>query len=602
MKTNYCFLNNLLFKKKIINDYIQNKFTILELYIIKKIWKNLTKRSNFYYINKDINKGINIDIFCIFTNIDGLLGIRLFDIFDIKSNGYINLDNFINGLEIIYFSSNEILSNFLFKIFDINKNGKIEKKNMSTIINSIPHKFIYDNYNNNFIQNKNLDYEIWTNNYICIDAFNKFDIYHNEYLNFEEFNNWIISNNILINYIKTQINLYVQSELKRQNPILKKDILFRSSKLSELSTNIYESYMWKKGKKFGFTIKRYFLLYGSYLYYYKSKSDIKPINIIFLSGLIINSIDNNLLEISDVNIYTNIYTNIYSENKILLKCENVDIRNEWIYRLQEASQNIPFENIYKLGKQIGIGGFSSVHKCIKITDSTEFAVKIIVKENMKNIDKIFLKNEISILKLIYHPNIIHMKHFFESKTKIYFVIEFIKSGDLFNNIINRKTFTDNELKNFTITIAECLVYLHELGIVHRDIKPENILYDNKLNKFILTDFGLSRIILPNSKLYDICGTINYISPEIINLQEYGIESDIWSFGIILYLVYFGLLPFNGENKQDIINNIINNEPFYYDNKNLHANNLISKLLEKNPNKRITAKEILIHPFILSIYE
>ena len=150
-------------------------------------------------------------------------------------------------------------------------------------------------------------------------------------------------------------------------------------------------------------------------------------------------------------------------------------------------------------------------------------------------------------------------------------------------------------------MGECLAYLHELGIIHRDIKPENILVDNQTNKLILTDFGLSQVILPGSKLSDTCGTLDYVAPEVLSPQGYGYETDIWSLGIILYLVYYGKLPFSAPDDKTTINKILYLEPEFSDNKNPLANDLISKLLDKNPQNRITAKEILTHPFIQFIY-
>jgi serine/threonine protein kinase len=229
----------------------------------------------------------------------------------------------------------------------------------------------------------------------------------------------------------------------------------------------------------------------------------------------------------------------------------------------------------------------------------EFAVKIIDKSHFSEKDKSNLKNEISILKLVSHPNIIHMDGLYETRTHIYFVIELIEGGDLLTNILQRHVYSDFELGNLAKTIGECLGYLHELGIIYRDIKPENILCDHYIGKLILTDFGLSQMILPNSKLSDQCGTLDYISPEILTKQNYGIETDIWSLGIILYLVYYGKLPFVGSNDIEIINNIKLKEPIYSENKNKLVNDLISKLLDKNPKTRITAHEILSHPFIVN---
>jgi len=645
MKTN-CFLNNLGFMKH--TQLIPNKFTDGEIDVVKKIWRDLSDKSKQNEIG--ISNGIDEDIFNTFTNIDGLIGLRLFKTFDSKSNGYIDLEDFITGLEILCFNSIEEQTNFLFKLFDINNNFKIEKDFMNIIINSIPHDFMCkftqkdkdndietntkstdkinfkvnqidndkinidtnqtdndtnqtDNDTNqtdndtNYINNQNIgfdinsNYELWTNNYICINAFNEFDTNHHEYLDFNEFEKWVKSNNIVISYLKSKINFYPQSENKRKQSISKTDILPITY---DSLTNRYESYMWKRCKKTNMKIKRYFLLYGSCLYYYKFKSDLKPLGVIFLSGSIISPIKDNFLSIVELNVCTGEH---HPHQKRLLECETNQIRNEWISKLQKASHIVPFESIYMLREKIGDGAFSSVYKCERIEDKKIFAVKIISKENLDQNSKTNLKNEISILKLVSHPNIIHMDGFFETQDKIFFVIEFIEDGDLFNNIINRNTFDVYELKKLAKTIAECLAYLHELGIVHRDIKPENILCDKQSDRLVLTDFGFAHILLPNSKLVDTCGTLDYVAPEIINSQGYGCETDIWSLGIILYLVYYGKLPFCSDTDTTTAVNILNQEININIKKNMLANDLIFKCLNKNPKKRISAKEILTHPFI-----
>lgn len=587
-------------------EFFPDNFTSGELYVIEKIWIDLTEKSN---TNK---QGIDANIFSIYTNIDGLLETRLFEVFDSNSKGYIDLENFINGLRIICLGTLEEYAKFLFDIFDVKKESKIEKIYMSTILNSIPHKYICKCVSNlihdsNHLQSQSQsqsqsdskssqeslsDYSEWTNNCICVNVFKKFDTKQHDYLEWDEFLNWIKSDDILLKYIRDSINYKIQNESKRKNSISKTDILPKTSELS----NRFESDMWKIGKRFGTKIKRYYLLYGSCLYYYKSKYDIKPKGVIFLSGSIIIPIEKNEIEISELNLCTGEHN---SHQKRTFVCDTENLRNEWVKHLQKASHYITFESIYFLDKEIGVGAFSSVHKCIRKSDSKEFAVKIIDKSHFNDKDKINLKNEISILKLVSHPNIIHMDGFYESKTYLYFVIEFIGGGDLLENILRRSIYTDVELKHLAKTIAECLAYLHELGIVHRDIKPENILCDNITGKLILTDFGLSQMILPDFKLSDTCGTLDYVAPEILELGGYGMETDIWSLGIILYLVYYGKLPFTGLNDLEIINNIKNVEPIFSDDKNKLANDLISKLLDKKQKTRITAHEILSHPFILS---
>lgn len=581
-----------------LDNFIPEKFTDGEIYVIEKIWKDLTEKSD------SDNKGIYKHIFQTYTNIDGLLGDRIFDIFASGSLNYVDKDNFIKGLEVICFGDDLSQGKFLFDIFDIKREKKVEKKYMSIIINSIPHKYICkcihkhaleiteSNVETESDSNLNLNYENWTNNCVYVEAFKNFDTNNHDYLEFDEFIKWTTSNHILINYIKESINYHIQSESKRKQSISKTDILPKNLECD----NRFESEMHKIGKRFGMKISRYYLLYGNCLYYYKSKSCLKPIGVIFLAGSMVSPISSTQLEISELDMCTGKY---HLHQKRLLDCASGTLRDEWVNKLIKASHVISFDSVYKINDKIGSGAFSTVYKCTRIYDSKEFAVKIISKENLNSKDKINLKNEISILKLVSHPNIIHMDGFYETQSHLYFVIELIKGGDLFENIVNRPRFNDIELKKLAKTLGECLAYLHSLGIAHRDIKPENILCDNITGRLILTDFGLSQIILPDSQLSDTCGTLDYVAPEILLKYGYGYSTDIWSLGIILYLVYYGNLPFTGKDDLDTINNILMVEPIYSENKNYLANDLISKLLDKNTLNRITAKEILLHPFLKS---
>jgi serine/threonine protein kinase len=329
------------------------------------------------------------------------------------------------------------------------------------------------------------------------------------------------------------------------------------------------------------------MLYGNCLYYYTSKKSIKPKGVIFITGAIINSIDNNSIEI--------VIEGNTRHKKRILYCENLKIKNAWFNVLKTASQVINFDEIYEIGNELGKGAFGTVNKCIRKCDNKIFAVKIIDKKNFTENDREHLKTELSILKLVCHPNIIHMDCFYERENNIYFVMDFIEGGDLLNYIIKRTLYSDNELKHLIKNISECLAYIHDLGIVHRDIKPENILCDG--NRLVLTDFGLSKFIMPDFKLSEMCGTLDYVAPEVIYNLGYGKESDIWSLGIICYLVYYGRLPFTGDNDNETFNNIYLKSPTFLNSKNPLANEIIEKMLDKNPKTRITAQEILNHKFI-----
>ncbi len=551
-----------------------SNFTQDELFVITKLWKDLTEQS---YSN---GIGIDIHVFKRYTTIDGFLGDRLFTLFDKGDNKFITLSDFIDNLKTIYFGNYNDQIYFLFQLFDVKNERKIEKKYMTIIINSIPHKDICKCIHKH---NKS-SYDEWTNNCVCIEAF-QYDITHKyEYLTFNEFCEWQKNNSIIMDYIKKAINYFVPDVIQLSKKISKSksDILPILTK-----PNRYESYMYKKSHILGTYLKRYYMLYGNCLYYYTSKKSIKPKGVIFLPGSVVSSLDNNAIEIS--------IEGPSRHKKRILYCENLKIKNAWLNVLNTASQVIHFDEIYEIGSELGKGAFGTVNKCIRKYDNKPFAVKIINKETFTEIDKEHLKTELSILKLVCHPNIIHMDCFYERSNNIYFVMDLIEGGDLLNSIIKRSLYNDDELRMLIKNIAECLAYIHDLGIVHRDIKPENILCDG--NRLILTDFGLSKFVMPDYQLSETCGTLDYVAPEVIYKLGYGKESDIWSLGVICYLVYYGQLPFTGDNDSETFDNIYLKNPLFLNTKNILANELIKKMLDKNPKTRISAQEILNHKFM-----
>lgn len=213
-----------------------------------------------------------------------------------------------------------------------------------------------------------------------------------------------------------------------------------------------------------------------------------------------------------------------------------------------------------------------------LVNNKKYAVKIINKDKLNENERYFIKNEIAILKLVNHPNIIHMKYNYECKQYVYIVIELVNDGDLFDKLVGGPKLTELDLYKIVRPLLEAVCYLHELGIIHRDIKLENILYDNGIIK--LSDFGLSKILVPGEKINIACGTIEYLSPEVLLGNGYGIETDLWSIGVIMYMLLYGILPFNGI--EEILNKIL-----------IINNPLILRMLDKNPKTRITAKDFLL---------
>ena len=252
---------------------------------------------------------------------------------------------------------------------------------------------------------------------------------------------------------------------------------------------------------------------------------------------------------------------------------------------------------YLLGQLLGEGAFAKVRLATQIHIKEKCAIKIVDKRLLENVNDIQrLRKEIKILKKIRHKNIIQLYDIMESKTNLYFVMEYCKGGELFDFIVKKKRLTEEEACNFFHQIINGIEYLHNQGIIHRDLKPENLLLDDK-NQIKISDFGLSTFFTKDNYLQTACGTPSYAPPEMLEgLQYNGEASDIWSCGIILYAMLCGALPFT-ESKEDIIVEKIKKHEYKIpDYLSKEAQDILNHILKINPQERYSIESIKIHPW------
>lgn len=249
---------------------------------------------------------------------------------------------------------------------------------------------------------------------------------------------------------------------------------------------------------------------------------------------------------------------------------------------------------YELGRLLGQGTFAKVHYARNLDTGFSVAIKIVDKEKVLKVGMIEqIKREISVMKLVRHPNIVELYEVMASKTKIYFVMEYAKGGELFNKVAKGKLKEEAARKYFQQLIS-AVDYCHSRGVYHRDLKPENLLLDEQGNLKV-TDFGLSALAESKRQdglLHTTCGTPAYVAPEVINRRGYdGCKADIWSCGVILFVLLAGYLPFHDSNLMEMYRKIGKGDFKFPNWFAPEVKRLISKILDPNPNSRISMAKI-----------
>ncbi|KAG5348272.1 CMK1 kinase, partial [Acromyrmex charruanus] len=272
------------------------------------------------------------------------------------------------------------------------------------------------------------------------------------------------------------------------------------------------------------------------------------------------------------------------------------------------------------------GAFSEV----RLAESKEkpgqmFAVKIIDKKALKGKED-SLENEIKVLRRfsesatpqsgdgslksdssgekrwLTHPNIVQLLETFEDKHKVYLVMELVTGGELFDRIVEKGSYTEKDASGLIRQVLEAVDYMHEQGVVHRDLKPENLLYysPDEDSKIMISDFGLSKME-DSGIMATACGTPGYVAPEVLAQKPYGKAVDVWSIGVISYILLCGYPPFYDENDANLFAQILRGEfefdSPYWDDISASAKDFIGKLMCVNVEERYTCKQALAHPWI-----
>ncbi|KAK9101809.1 hypothetical protein Sjap_019063 [Stephania japonica] len=250
---------------------------------------------------------------------------------------------------------------------------------------------------------------------------------------------------------------------------------------------------------------------------------------------------------------------------------------------------------YKLGRLLGHGTFAKVYHARNVVTGKSVAMKVVGKEKVIEVGMTeHVKREISVMKMVKHPNIVELHEVMASKSKIYFAMEYIKGGELFNKISKGRLREDTARFYFQQLIS-AIDFCHSRGVYHRDLKPENLLLDDKGNLKV-TDFGLSALadhLKQDGLLHTTCGTPAYVAPEVIGKKGYdGAKADLWSCGVILYVLLAGFLPFQDDNMVAMYKKIYKGDfkcPPWFSSE---SRRIVTKLLDPNPSTRITIAKLM----------
>ncbi|KAL7475518.1 hypothetical protein ACHAW6_001429 [Cyclotella cf. meneghiniana] len=262
-----------------------------------------------------------------------------------------------------------------------------------------------------------------------------------------------------------------------------------------------------------------------------------------------------------------------------------------------------FRDLYEFGTVLGTGAFSTVSTCRSKKTGETYAVKIVNRDCLRKSLELALKEEIAILSELHHPHVLRLVATFSTIKTHYLVLELLEGGELFDRIVEKTSYTENEARDLSKILFSAIKYCHDRNICHRDLKPENLLLKSKYNdtEIKIADFGMSRKAPAADSLETLCGSPGYVSPEILNRNRYGTKTDMWSLGVILFILIGGYPPFADENHSVQEENIKNCNyrfiDYYWGSVSNQAKVLIKSLLVVDPCKRFCARDALKHPWM-----
>jgi len=277
---------------------------------------------------------------------------------------------------------------------------------------------------------------------------------------------------------------------------------------------------------------------------------------------------------------------------------------EQLVKQLELTKNAFDEMYYIQHETVGSGAFAKVRKVSRKRDRYEFALKIIKKKGRSKEELERFEREICILSKLRHRNVVQLINWSQTTKRIFMVQTLCNGGDVFQRLLDQKTLNEKETANVVRRVAEGLKYIHDNNIVHRDIKPDNLMFvsQDPLSNVMIIDFGLAAYC-NNAPLWTPCGSAHYVAPEVLSSKGYGCKADMWSLGVITYMLLSGIPPFfDADGNQRRLYKMIKMGKYrfsspYWDHISYFAKDLITNLLQIDPNKRFSAEQVLQHKWI-----
>lgn len=297
------------------------------------------------------------------------------------------------------------------------------------------------------------------------------------------------------------------------------------------------------------------------------------------------------------------------QRKVSFFAPSRDDYSKWARALKIASSRT-VGDFYTMGRVLGEGAFAQVRIATDNETGERFAVKVLDKARFDDAEKGFLLKEINILKSVRHEHITEVYDLFDTKSTMYIVMEFMEGGELFDIIADAGHFSEKQASEVTKKVLIAVAYLHENGIVHRDIKPENVLCKTKKWPLDvkLADFGLANFAedgeVEENNMTTMIGTPGYVAPEVVKREKYGAPVDMWAVGVILYIMLSGKMPFYGRDDVECLRRIALGKYSFpkaeWSKVSPEASSLVKALLQLDPDKRLTARAALQHPWLTDV--